>query len=73
MIDREIGAARYLDIFHNTTDEDMDVTFSYKVWMSFAAENIYTSRGRELTANLGARDFGIAAEKHDCAEETRCW
>ena len=56
MVDREIGAARYLDIFHNTTDEDLDMVFTYKIWMSFEAEKIYTSRGRELTANLGTRE-----------------
>ena len=62
MIDRELGAARYLDVFHNTSDEDQTMIFTYKIWMSFAAEKIYTSRGRELAGKLGSRDFGVAIE-----------
>ena len=62
LVDRKLGAARYLDVFHNTGDDDRDLAFGYKIWMSFSAEKIYTSRGRDLTANLGARDFGVAIE-----------
>ena len=62
MVDKKLGAARCLDIFHNTSDDDLHAALKYSVGLFYEAANFYTTRGRELGAQLGARDFGVAIE-----------
>jgi len=65
---KELGAARFVDVFHNSSNADITLNLTYRVWMSFEMRKIYTSRGRDFSGKLGMRDFGLAIEAPEGAD-----
>ncbi|MFP4055436.1 MAG: hypothetical protein ACLF0G_01030 [Candidatus Brocadiia bacterium] len=60
-VDRERSAARYLEIFHNPTEEEAELSVAIQSVLGDEAQQAFTSEGGPLGNELGRKACGIVA------------
>ena len=65
LINTDQGGMRYLDVFENTTDDEMTAKIGYTAKFPNQPGGIYSNTGKISNGELGAKDAGLALQAQD--------
>lgn len=65
LFNTESGGMRYVDVFENTGDEDMNLEIKYTAAFPNQPGAVYANTGKSSNGELGERDAGLALQADD--------